>query len=818
MNATPLVARIWRAGRSVSGTNRNHRLHIGVEMARTSKAPGVHDKLLDALSQVDRPGEVCTWGDRPLTMPGLEVDGLGAVRLPLGTAQARKLIKLCRQAPYGKGTETVVDTNVRRVWELDPGQFQLTNPKWDDLVASILQDVQRALGLEDRKLAAHLYKLLVYEKGSFFLPHRDGEKLDRMVATLVIALPAEYEGGELIVSHDGRQHEIIFTGAASGHELSYAAFYADCQHEVRPVRSGFRLCLTYNVTLAGTRGKQGIAAPSYGAAAAALGGLLAQWRDDPGAQKLAVTLDHRYTQDGLSIDKLKGIDRARAEVLFEAAEQAGCVAHLALVTLWQSGSAEGGYDEYSYGRGRGYRWSDDEDEDDYDETGTSYEMGEVYDWSLSADHWSDRQGHKVRLGEIRLDESEIVADEALDEADPNREDFEGYTGNAGMTLERWYHRAAVVIWPRSKHFHVLCSTGTDASIGGLEPLVKRLKRATKAKREELRRECLAFASAILDSWQPGHRGYLPEKTDRVDRNVFPDLLCELGDVELVQRFLVKVMPADGTVQLGKSFAKLCQQHGWASFEAGLTTVLETMTPATVTRNAKLLQALCVGRDTNAERIGICRRLSERSVKALAALDQQPRNRDWRWQEIDRAALLGSLVTAMTAVGAEQPLAHLLDHALACDQYDLTEAHLTAIFALESRLVKLPGGDTAVSRWLAACRRELENRTAEAPQEPTDYRRADKLSCKCQDCRALSAFLADPNRREARFPMAKERRRHLHGIIDSNRCDCTHVTEHRGSPHTLVCTKTTASYEAACKIYERDLQNLSRIAALEGKRA
>ena len=106
---------------------------------------------------------------------------------------------------------------------------------------------------------------------------------------------------------------------------------------------------------------------------------------------------------------------------------------------------------------------------------------------------------------------------------------------------------------------------------------------------------------------------------------------------------------------------------------------------------------------------------------------------------------------MTAVGAEQSLSILLDHALACDRYDLTDAHLTAIFALESRLAKLPGGDTAVTRWLAACRRELENRTAEAPQEPTDYRRADKLSCKCADCRALSAFLADPNRPQARFP-------------------------------------------------------------------
>jgi len=178
-----------------------------------------------------------------------------------------------------------------------------------------------------------------------------------------------------------------------------------------------------------------------------------------------------------------------------------------------------------------------------------------------------------------------------------------------MTLERWYHRAAVVIWPRSKHFHVLCSAGTDASIGALEPLVKRLQRATKAQREEQHRECLAFASAILDSWQPGHRGYPSDKTDRVDRNVFPDLLCQLGEAELVRRFLVKVLPADGTVQVGKSFVKFCQQQGWASFEAELATVLETMTAATVTRNAELLQALCVSRDKNAERIGLCRRQS-----------------------------------------------------------------------------------------------------------------------------------------------------------------------------------------------------------------
>jgi len=50
---------------------------------------------------------------------------------------------------------------------------------------------------------------------------------------------------------------LAFTGAASGHELSHAAFYADCQHEVGPVRSGFRLCLTYDVTLVESAGPHG---------------------------------------------------------------------------------------------------------------------------------------------------------------------------------------------------------------------------------------------------------------------------------------------------------------------------------------------------------------------------------------------------------------------------------------------------------------------------------------------------------------------------------------------------------------------------------
>ena len=48
-----------------------------------------------------------------------------------------------------------------------------------------------------------------------------------------------------------------------------------------------------------------------------------------------------------------------------------------------------------------------------------------------------------------------------------------------MTLERWYHRAAIVIWLRDQHFAVLCGAETEAAVGGLEAMVKALRRPAR---------------------------------------------------------------------------------------------------------------------------------------------------------------------------------------------------------------------------------------------------------------------------------------------------------------------------------------------------
>src|SRR5206468_492999 len=160
---------------------------------------------------------------------------------------------------------------------LDPDGFSLTNPEWQGLIEGLVARVQAELGLEKQELRSHLYDLLLYEPGSFFLPHRDGEKLDRMVATLVIVLPSSYEGGELVVRHEGQEQTIDFGSLEnSAFRIHFAAFYADCEHKVRPLRKGYRLCLVYNLTLAKSRRKT-ISAPRVSEHIERISPLVREW-------------------------------------------------------------------------------------------------------------------------------------------------------------------------------------------------------------------------------------------------------------------------------------------------------------------------------------------------------------------------------------------------------------------------------------------------------------------------------------------------------------------------------------------------------------
>jgi hypothetical protein len=764
-------------------------------------------ELSKVLRQIDRPGSFCVSGSVPAVLPGLEVEGLGPVGLPLTSGQANELKKLCEQAPYGKGEETVVDTSVRRVWLLKPDRFALKGPDWGPFLQQTVRKVQQELGLERQKLESHLYDLLLYEPGSFFLPHRDGEKLDRMVATLVLTLPSSFQGGEPVVRHEGQEQTIDCGGGAGDRfRIHFAAFYADCEHEVRPLRAGHRLCLVYNLTLA--KSKKRIAAPRSREHVENLTRLLRDWAQGEAARKLAVTLEHQYTQEGLTWDALKGADRAKAQALLEAARQAGCQAHLALLTLHESGSAEyaGEYRPRSR-RGRWGGWDDEEGD------ASDYEMGEVFETSLTAEHWTDGRGDRLPIGPMNVARDDLLDPESLEDVDPEVE-FEGYTGNAGMTLDRWYRHAAIFLWPNRRHFDILCDVGSRDAVQALKVLVGRWRQAGRPEVAALRAECVDFAATIIARWR--ENAYAGWSSQEKQPCALLESLVPLDEPSLIKAYLGEVLVKDVAVDPGKMLLEVCQKHGWGAFQPELEVVFNRTTGETIERNVRLLELLALAKPRKKEGwLGLCAALAQASAQALEAIDRETATVDYRARNVKREGVLAGLARSLLATEQFELLSRVVAHALARPKKYPLLAHVSALTALQPWLKKnLKRACPSLSQWIAACCEQLEALTARAPQAPTDFRRSAAISCKCSDCGELKRFLEGPHERVHRFRVKEDRRQHLQHVSRQHNCDLDLTTERHGSPYTLVCAKNTASYQAQLKTFHRDQEHLATLCSIQ----
>lgn len=56
--------------------------------------------------------------------------------------------------------------------------------QWPAFLDRMLHEIKTDLGIKDDTIAAHLYKMLIYQKGDFFLPRKDSEKEKGMFGTL----------------------------------------------------------------------------------------------------------------------------------------------------------------------------------------------------------------------------------------------------------------------------------------------------------------------------------------------------------------------------------------------------------------------------------------------------------------------------------------------------------------------------------------------------------------------------------------------------------------------------------------------------------
>jgi len=753
-------------------------------------------ELASLLSTVRRPGDFFAAGTIELLAPSLEVEGVGPVALPLLPAQVTQLIGVAEAAPYGRGEETVVDPSVRRCWQIGPDRVRLGGRHWARTLDRIVARVAEGLGVSD-PVTAEFHKLLVYEPGSFFVGHRDTEKAPGMFATLVVVLPSTFVGGDLLVRHQGREGRVALRCDEPA-EAAFAAFYADCVHEVLPVTEGCRLTLAYNLLRTG-KGRPP-APPDYEEQQAGTAALLQSWRDskaqpdDDAPEKLVYPLDHAYTPAELGFAALKGADAAAAGVLAAAAQQARCDLHLALLTVEESGAAE---HTDSYGSRRG-RWDQDED---------AFEAGEVFDRSVMLSEWRRPDGHAGVLGAIPVDEEEFSPPGAIDDLPPDEEHFHEATGNEGATFERTYKRAALVLWPSEQLFAVLSHAGLSVTLPYLDDLVRRWAASGESDRSRLWREAHDLAGHMLAQWPKP--GWHPRHKAPSDAARMLGLLTRLDDAAAIEGFLAGVT-AEGCYEMGDNDAVIG--------------ALGRLPPA---QCSSLVERVIAG--TAAVALGACANLLTRTAAAwpdhrtpdltgaatrlIEALPGDPARAvphpSWQDSPGVDSGVVADLLTGLCAI--EAALAErAVDHLLAWPQsYGLDGVLVPAARTVLD--VFAPSCAAAVEPLRSACLAHLRTRIAEPLAPPTDWIRPVGFQCRCPRCTELARFLADPERETWVFKAAEADRRHVEDTIKGAHCDVDVTTDRRGRPYSLVCTKNQASYERQARQRKKDLENLARLA-------
>jgi hypothetical protein len=774
------------------------------------------EALEKLLAGVKRPGDFYVHGTIEVPLPRVEVDGTGVLSFPLPEAQVRDLIAQASLAPYGRGEETLLDTSVRKVWQITPDKVRIGGKSWPQTFESILSQVSAGLGCERAAVSAELYKLLVYDRGAFFVSHRDTEKAEGMFGTLVIGLPSAHRGGELVLRHSGREVTVDLSQAESS-ELTFAAFYADCEHEVRPVAAGNRVCLVYNLIQTPTRkgGRQPLTAPDYASeTSTAAEMILATMSRAEAPVKLAWLLEHQYSPAGLSFAGLKNADAALVGVLSQAARQAGCDVHLAMVHIEESGSAELGYDTYRRSRGRWHRESEDA-------ACESYEVIDVSESSQAVDEWVDSQDQRVMIGRIPLAGGELLPQGSLDDEEPDEQRVSEATGNEGASFERSYHRAALVLWRRDRFRDVLLQAGVGAAFPLLKDLIRGVR--TAAASEADRREALAFAARVIEAWG-ATRPYFwyGKQDDRPARSAMLNELLRLGDVDLLERFLSDVVTREYDGSENQALAAAARVLGPDKFGPLFAGLVTQKMPSLPRECIGLLSGLIAAQESSREKPWLDGAY-EVCAAAVAGLEKvgdpealEPHER-WQRPEKERAvdaASMADLLTSLAAIRArdleESALASLCARPAV---FDPSAVLVPALVLLGERQKGANAPSFARAQLWKHAAEFLLARNEAPPEAPKDWLQEVKLNCRCEDCRELEAFAQDASSQVHRFRVRQDRRVHLAHAIQSAALDMTHVTERTGSPQTLVCTKNRRSHLERLKQYKEDIASMTVLASL-----
>ena len=279
-----------------------------------------------------------------------------------------------------------------------------------------------------------------------------------MFATIVIVLPTTYTGGEVRVVH-GKEEKTFDYASMSQFSTSVLAWYADILHEVKPITSGFRLALSYNLI---QPNRSLVALPPPGLSSTSkLAKIFDNWSkgafEDP-PDFVCYKLGHEYSLSNLRRGTacLNGADAHIVARIKQAAEESGVCLGFGQFVMHVMAEQFGDEDEYGYGYGSSYykrrryncyndRYEDDDDDEDdeddedndggYEDGGYEDESGDDVERTMSVRGLLDLDGNPVLSTDKNIpvdgENTVLIPKDAFRGMKPDRVEH-GYTGNVSQ--------------------------------------------------------------------------------------------------------------------------------------------------------------------------------------------------------------------------------------------------------------------------------------------------------------------------------------------------------------------------------------------------
>jgi hypothetical protein len=535
------------------------------------------------------------------------------------------------------------------------------------------------------------------------------------------------------------------------------------------------------------------------------------------ANRLVYLLDHEYTPRALKWSRLKGADAGRVSLLREAAHRVGCEAILALADVKTTHSAFEGEDDYRYGG----RWDDDYDEDEYDDDdgssdGAQYDIQELIDSEVALTHWTGPDGVRLEETSLSVNGDEVCASTETGELVPYSEEYEGYMGNWGNTLDRWYHRAAIVVWPRE---HAFANRAEASPAWALDEL------AAMASAGDAAGARTAVAT-LAPFWDSAVGARAPEETSRTSE-IFGKALRvadAAADAKAATILLRPFRIENLTDVYVSSFGNIAGRYGEQWTAELLRTWFGGDQPAWAYGGgqerqqwvADWLPGLCAGlHATGSTGTVAAQRLLELAWEWVAKdigsglASSPPSRRDKEAADLGKP--LASVLIAAAAAGAAGTRDMVCRH-LRQQGDAVTVLEMSALRAATESPRDSERGDAGFGELAADCAARLRVRLARPRRASGDWSvPLPAGGCACGLCGTLRAFLEDKSRRTFEWPLAKDGRHHVHSRIDAVELPVTHVTRRQGRPYTLVLTKTDALFAGEQEARDRDHADLRWLA-------